>query len=255
MFDLIKGKYRVCLPNLSFITTTRPNHHIITEMKQIAELRRILVRGFEAHKLHQFMDRCLETLPLKKQLVHEKFTTYPTIEHLCTLPVNAAIMVHMILSAGDGEPSNKAGIYHFILSNFLVRHMRLRTDQKTFSLTQTSKLTDLNSLPSQIQSSFKQMCLLAYSATIKGASSLFTATELGIPLQEKVDNTLGFLCVHRKITMLGKKQYYSFPCRSVQDYLAAIHVLSMSSHDRMSALDGLPPTVLELIELSSHSQQ
>ena len=122
------------------------------------------------------------------------------------------------------------------------------------AFSQTSRLTDLGSLPSQIQSPFRQMCLLAYSATIKGATPQFTASELGIPPQERVDNSLGLLCIHRRITMMGEKQYYSFSCHPLQDYLAVIHVLSMSGHDRVSAQDGLPPTVVELIELSSVSE-
>ena len=228
--------------------TTRPNSRIIAEMKQIVESRRIVMGGFEIPKLHKFMDLCLESLPSRKQIVHEKFIAYPTIEHLCSLPVNAIIMIHMIQTVGDSVSLNKADIYHFVLSNFLIRHMHLRTDQKAFS--QTFKLTDLGS---QMQNPFKQMCLLAYSATIKGASDspLFTATELGIPPQEKVDNSLGLLWIHRKITMMGEKQYYSFSCRSVRDYLAAIHVLNLSNHDQISAQNGLPPGILELIELSS----
>ena len=246
VFDHIKGRYRVRLSNLSFIMTTRPNSRIMAEMKQVIESRRIVMGGFEIPKLHEFMDLCLESLPSKKQIIHEKFTAYPTIEHLCTLPVNAIIMIQTV---GDSVSSNKADVYHFILSNFLIRHMRLRTDQKAFS--QISKVTDLNSLPSQIKDPFKQMCLLAYSATVEGISPLFTATELGIPPQEKVDNSLGLLWIHRKITMMGEKQYYSFSCHSLRDYLAAIHVLNMSSHDRISAQNGLPPSVLELIKLSS----
>lgn len=252
ILDLIKRTYQVCLPNLSFIMTTRPNSRIMTEMKQIVESRRILIGGFEIPKLHEFVDLCLESLPSKKQIVRENFTTHPTVEHLCTLPINATTMIHMVqlVSVGDNVSSNKANIYHYILSNYIVRHMRLRTDQKDILL--TSKLADLDSLPSQIRNSFKQMCLLAYSAATKGKPPLFTATELGIPPQEKVDNSLGLLCIHRKITMMGEKQYYSFSCHSLQDYLAAIHVLNMDSHDRISAQDGLSPNVLELIELSSN---
>lgn len=252
VFELIKGKYRVRLPNLSFIMTTRPNSRIIAEMKQVVKSRRILIDGFEIPKLHDFIDLCLESLPSKKQVAHEKFTIHPAIEHLCTLPVNAVIMTHMIQSVGDSVPSNMADLYHFIVSNFLVRHMCLRTSQKAFS--RAFKPTDLDSLPSQIQSSFKQMCLLAYSATIqKGTviSPLFMAAEVGIPPQEEVDNSLGLLCIHSRITMMGETRYFRFSYPSLQDYLTAIHVLNMSSHDQVSAKNGLPPSVLELIELSS----
>ena len=252
MFELIKGKYRVRLPNLSFIMTTRPNSRIIAEMKQVVKSRRILIDGFEIPKLHDFIDLCLESLPSKKQVAHEKFTIHPAIEHLCTLPVNAVIMTHMIQSVGDSVPSNMADLYHFIVSNFLVRHMCLRTSQKAFS--RAFKPTDLDSLPSQIQSSFEQMCLLAYSATIqKGTviSPLFMAAEVGIPPQEEVDNSLGLLCIHSRITMMGETRYFRFSYPSLQDYLTAIHVLNMSSHDQVSAKNGLPPSVLELIELSS----
>jgi hypothetical protein len=249
VFDLIKGKYRVNLPNLSFIMTTRPNFHIIVEMKQVVESRRILIDSFEIPKLHEFVDLCLELLPSTKQVVHDKFTIYPTIERLCTIPVNAIIMIHIIQSLSDSGSSNMADLYHFTVSNFLVRHMRLRTDQKAFLQPQAFKLTDLDSLPSQIQSSFKQMCLVAYSATIKGTSPLFKAAEL---MQAKIDNSLGLLCVHSRITMMGETQCFSFSCCSLQDYLAAIHVLNMSSHDRISAKNGLPLiSVLELIELAS----
>ena len=250
IFDLIKGRYRVRLSNLSFIMTTRPNSRIIAEMKQVIESKRVVIDGFEVPKLHEFMDRCLESLPSEKRIFREKFTVYPEIEQLCTLPVNAIITSHMVLSVSDSASYSKADIYHCILSNFLVRHMRLRTDQKTIS--QISKITDLDSLPSQIQGPFKQICSLAYNTSINSTSPLFTAAELGIPPQQKVDNSLGILQIHRKITMMGEKQYYSFSCLSLRDYLAAIHVLGMSSgHDQISAQNGLPLRVLELIKLSS----
>ena len=252
VFELIKGKYRVRLPSLSFIMTTRPNSRIIAEMKQVVKSRRILIDGFEIPKLREFIDLCLESLPSKKQVAHEIFIIHPAIELLCTLPVNAIIMTHMIQSGSDSVPSNMADLYHFIVSNFLIRHMCLRTNQKAFS--RSFKLTDLDSLPSQIRSTFKQMCLLAYSATIqKGAvtSPLFTAAELGIPPQEEVDNSLGLLCIHSRITMMGETRYFSFSCHSLQDYLTAIHILNMSSHDQISAKNGLPPSTLKLIELSS----
>ena len=242
IFDLIKGKYRVRLSNLSFIMTTRPNSRVIAEMKQVVESRRIIMGGFDVPKLHEFMDLCLESLPSGKQIYREKFIVYPAIEHFCTLPLNATILSYMVLqSVGDSASTSKADIYCFILNNFLVRHMRLRTDHKAFS--QIIKLNDLDSQPSQIQGPFKQMCLLAYSATIKGTSPLFTATE--------IDNSLGLLWIHRKVTMMGEKQYYSFSDLSLQHYLAAIHVLGMSSQDRISSQSGLPPSVLELIKLPS----
>ena len=60
-------KYRVCLPSLSFIMTTRPNSRIRVEMKQVVKSRRILIDGFEIPKLRRFIDLCLESLPSKKQ--------------------------------------------------------------------------------------------------------------------------------------------------------------------------------------------
>ena len=128
VFELIKGKYRVCLPSLSFIMTTRPNSRIRVEMKQVVKSRRILIDGFEIPKLRRFIDLCLESLPSKKQVAHEIFTIHPAIELLCTLPVNAIIMTHMIQSVGNSVPSNMADLYHFIVSNFLIRHMHVLTN-------------------------------------------------------------------------------------------------------------------------------
>ena len=242
VLDLIKGRLGVQLPHLSFIMTTRPNPHIITEMKSILGSK-IVIGGFSVAKLHEFVDIYLGSLDDKKGILREKFANYPTLEKFCTLPVNAVNMAYLVQSFSDAASYSKAGIYQFIVSNFLVRHIRLRTDQKSFS--RISKLTD-SDLPSQIQEPFKQMCLLAYTALVK-EKALFTATELGMPLL-KVDNILGVLQVHRKVTMMGEKQYYSFPNPSLQEFLAAVHVSSMNEHEQISARKCLSPSVLELID-------
>ena len=76
-------------------------------------------------------------------------------------------------------------------------------------------------LPPNIQVPFKQLCKLAYSASFT-KKRFFTLKELG---QAKLNNTLGLLCVLPKITIFGTERYFGFPHLSLQEFLAAVHLL------------------------------
>lgn len=255
VFDLIKGRQRVQLSQLSFIITTRPNSRIVADMKSVLDSR-IAIGGFDVAKLHDFIDTCLGSLHSERTVAKELFIANPSVEQLCTLPVHAVAMAHLVQSDSNSASYNKADLYQFILTDFLNRHMLLRTDQKMFRVDVQTKKPFTNPdqcLPPQIRDPFKQMCLLAYEASIKG-KECFSLSELGLP-QLKVDNVLGVLQIERRVTMMGERRYYSFSSPFLQEFLAAVHVVVvvMKRDGQTSSFDvikkSIPVTVLELTEL------
>ena len=117
-------------------------------------------------------------------------------------------------------PVTQTGLFKPLLSNFLVRHIQIRTDA-----VELPEIVDFtNDIPPVIQKAFQPQ--LAYTdSTSSKKKKLFTSEEL-LGAKVSIDNSLGLLQIHPKITMFGQKRYYSFPHLSLQEFLAAVYISS-----------------------------
>ena len=236
--DLIVDKQGV-LPYLSFILTTRPDGLISVLMSDIQDLQsKLVIGGFSAAKLNEFMDDCLID---RKKVVDQIFTTNPELKELCTLPINAVIMAYLTHSCENNLPQNKGDLFQMIISNFLMRHIRVRLQEDQLDIPYFSKLTEPLPLY-QIRKSFEQLCLVAYTATINKKDHFTSAEVLDIS-HETIDNTLGLLQVVLAANH-GMEPYYSFSLSSLQIFLAAVHICIIKQHDKSD----IPDNVLEFEE-------
>lgn len=233
IYDLIVDKQAV-LPHLSFIMTARPDKTVSMYMNPILQSK-VVIGGFSTAKLDEFMDDCFETLASTKEVVHHIFATHPEVKELCTLPVNAVIMAYLVHSHKNNLPQSKGGLFQMIVSNFLMRHIRVRLQADRLDIPYVSKLTDPLPLV-QIREYFEQLCSVAYTATIK-KKHCFTSVEVNIPCQG-IDNALGLLQV---VLAADMEPHYSFSLQSLRIFLAAIYICINKEHDNSD----IPNNVLE----------
>ena len=161
-----------------------------------------------------------------------KFELNPRLQGLCCHPINAVIMCFLTLFMKEDLPTTQTNLYNPLVCNCLTRHVDTRTTEKQSHDIMIDNLIDDSCIPPQIREPFRIICHLAYSSVLKN-KRLFTAKEIG---EAQVDNVLGFLKVHPKITMYGSERYYSFFHLSLQEFLAAVCLSRMGEATQVKAI-------------------
>ena len=201
--EILLGSY-VQVPHLSLIMTSRPDSRTTTKLQAFLKSR-IVIEGFSRAKLYEFIDVSLGAYGDEKRRLVEKFKVNPQLESLCSLPINAVIMIFLNRFFHHGDLSvTQTGLFKPLLSNFLVRHTQTRTGAD-----ELPEIVDFTKdIPPNIQKPFRQICKLAYThSTSSKKKKLFTSEEL-LGAKVSIDNSLGLLQIYPKVTMYGQKHHY-----------------------------------------------
>ena len=226
LVDLIRGSLgSPRVPNLSYIMTSRPDSRVTERLEPVLKSR-VIIKGFSMENLHKFLDHSLGSDTTLRTKLTEKCEINPKIEGLCSLPINAVIisfLTHCCIDSESEMPATQTGLYKPFVSNFLLRHLYIRQTGEA-KVERPRPLIEclLTDIPVELRGSFYKACSLAYSSSLEG-KQLFTKRDLG-QNNIDVDNTLGLLQVHPRITMYGTERYYKFFHLSLQEFLAAVHL-------------------------------
>ena len=223
LFQFVAGSGgKATLPNANIILTSRPQ---VTVKLTTILTGKVIVRGFQS--LQQFVTACL---PDNGDQLLEALDLKPELYSLCHLPLNAAILVYLYDTFKDNLPSTRTGLFHPLVSNFVVRHMLTRT-----SYTHADVTNFPANLPDDIRSSFANITKLAYTSLLqrKMVTDRSMLTECGI---STVDDAFGFIIARLKFTMCGPADQFVFTHSSLQEFLAAFHVSKMDEDKQVRAI-------------------
>ena len=126
--DLLKGSQPgVALPHCSFIVTTRP---IASPSLQPLITTTVEITGFSAESVDTYASQCL----IQQGKDPAVFVTTLNDNHhargLCSLPINAAILLHLFLTIQTGLPTTQTELFNCFILNLLLRHLVTKTGHK-----------------------------------------------------------------------------------------------------------------------------
>ena len=228
LFQFITGTATKKLPHCSVIAMSRPvaagllYPHLTVHVNN---------RGFGPEKLEEFICASLEDSSTKQKLF-QQLREKPQVNDLCTLPINAAIVVHLFrCSSYSTLPSTRTGIFKELVSSLLRRHMQLRTDH---GLEQWEE-EEFEHLPADVLEEFKSVCGLAFHGVIEDKNIFFSDSlrQLGVT---HPSSPLGLMQAQQQLTGFRPHHHYSFLHYAVQEFLAAYHISKLSEEEQTKAV-------------------
>ena len=195
---------------------------------------RVEVLGFTPHELEQYFRECLKGDSGAVQNLLKRIRNNPVVEGSCYLPLNAAIVAHVFLSGDHSLPTSNHGIFTAVVQNTLTRYLQDRLGKTT----PVGDITSPDTLPSEIQSSFIDLCELAFYG-VNSNKVTFSASDLTALSISKDVSKIGLLQSVPSIISGSLLSYFCFLHLSIQELLAAIHISHMSAKQQISVFQEL----------------
>ena len=208
------------------IVTSRPSSS--AELHPLVSSR-VEVLGFTPHELEQFFKECLNNDTRAVQPLLERIRENPVVEGSCYLPLNAAIVAHVFLCGDHSLPTSNHGIFMEVVKSYLKRYLQDKRGVKT----SIGNITCPDSLPSEIQTSVRHLCRMAFKG-IKANKLTFSESDLTALSISKEIIEIGLLQSVSSLVSDGHQTYFCFNHLSIQELLAAVHISHKSPRKQIS---------------------
>ena len=221
------------LPKSIVIVASRP---AASQKYRRVAMKCVEVLGFLKHQIYEYIDSYFigdedKVLGLTTYLEH-----HPNVMHMCYLPLHMAMVTYLYEVEGASLPQTETEIYkHFTLSTLLrsiCKRGEMEVDEEEFGL---SSFDDLQQEDKLI---FNLILELAYQSTVVDPKQVFSADEVRKFASRQSNNTgsngnsLGLVVVDKYFVRYGLKEIYTFLHLTFQEFLAACHIVRLSSQDQ-----------------------
>ena len=171
---------------------------------------------------------------------------HPNIERMCYLPLHIAMIVHLYAIDQTLLPKTETDLYHKFTIHTLYRSL-LKDPSPEMELEQDDiELHEFSHLPGGKSKIFKQVCKLAFLATVE-QKQMFTGCEIleryaidlpEVPVKREFDS-VGLLTVDRMIAQSGlPTKTFSFLHLTHQEFLTAVHIVDhLSDSEELATVE------------------
>ena len=195
---------------------------------------RVEVLGFTPHELEQYFRECLKGDSGAVQNLLERIRNNPVVEGSCYLPLNAAIVAHVFLSGDHSLPTSNHGIFTAVVQNTLTRYLQDRLGKTT----PVGDITSPDTLPPEVQVSFKNLCQLAFIGVNNNKLTFDVNDLIALSISKEISE-IGLLQSVPSIISGCLLSYFCFLHLSIQELLAAVHISHMSAKQQISVFQEL----------------
>ena len=236
---LMGGVSKRNLPCCNIIVASRP---VASAALLPLATSHVVISGFNLFSIEEFIDVSLSS-DEERERFSQMLEVKPEIVALCHLPLYISIVIHLFKIANKALPSTQTELYTTFILSKLIRHrsLRMTTDGNSFD-----EVTDFTDLPERMVIKFRALCELAYTGVRERNTSFDKKVLTRIGITESVPDTLSLMMDNKEIRQLGMRHTFSFLHSTIQEYMAAHHILSLGPEEQRKAvtelLNNLPLT-------------
>ena len=223
--DIIR---RRVLPLCGLVVSSRP--HATRELHKQATLR-VDILGFTEKERQYHIQQVLHGQPHKIKELTQYFEHHISIGSLCYVPFNLIVLLYLY-KQGISLPKNSTELYSSFICHTVYRHL---TKQGHASI--ITKLTDL---PTPCNKIIEQLSKLSLEA-LNDNKLVFSLDEIkaacpDITVVPGAINGFGLLQAVEHFGLIGVTTTFSFLHFSIQEYLAAHHIISLPAEEELSII-------------------
>ena len=234
--EVVEGKkLQVALPHCFFIVTSRP---FASHSLQLLVSTTVEITGFSHESVDTYATQYLTQVGRDPTVFITALNDNHHARRLCSLPINAAILLYLFLTIETGLPTTQTELFKCFILNLLLRHLVTKVGQKV------RKLREFSDLPPNEKQVFDNLCLIAHYSTFNGkaasqSNQLLSSDDLqkaglhDIQDTHDIQVTLGLMKVHQQLTWCGLDPHYGFLHSSVQDFLCALRMSQLGPEEQV----------------------
>ena len=212
--EVITGK---CLVNCTKLITSR--HSATPVLCRCANItQRIEVLGFTKQNIDEYIVSVLESNKPMLAQFQQYLSRYGFIKSMMYVPLNCAVVVEVYRSQRDeaSVPKSSAQLYQCLLRSLLIRYLLDTPPYNALSMEQNTRLQSIEQLPREVHAQLMRLCEMAYDG-IMNHKLIFS--------QDPGDH-LGLIDAIPELYVDGDKVSYNFLHLTLQEFLAALHLLA-----------------------------
>jgi len=213
---------RKLLPGCGIVVSSRP--HASVHLRQQATVR-VDIFGFTKIEQEQFIQQALKEQPQNITELTQYLEHHFTISSLCVVPFNMVILL-FLYKQGISLPNNSTELYNHFICLTICRYLA----KCGHPLDNT--ITDLTNLPDPCNKIIQQLSKLSLEA-LNNKKLIFTLDEVkavcpDISAIPGATNGFGLLQAVQHFGLTGKTMTFSFLHFTIQEFLAAYYVTTLS---------------------------
>ena len=225
--DILKRKV---LPYCALVVSSRP--HATVHLRERATVR-VDILGFTEIERNRFIQQALKEQPQSIKELTQYLKDHFTISSLCVVPFNMVVLL-FLYKQGISLPNNSTELYNHFIRLTICRHLA------KYGHPLDNTITDLTNLPDPYNKIIQQLSKFSLEA-LNNNRLVFTFDEIkaacpDIAVIPGAINGFGLLQAIQHFGLTGKTMTFNFLHFSIQEFLAAQYVASLSPRDELKIL-------------------
>ena len=226
---------RKVLPYCALVVSSRP--HATVHLRERASMT-VDILGFTEVERKQFIEQALKEQPQSIKELTQYLEDHFTISSLCVVPFNMVILLFLYKQRSslpnNSLPNNSTQLYNHFICLTICRHLA------KYGHPLDNTITDLTNLPDPCSKIIQRLSKFSLKA-LNNNKLVFTFDEIKAACPDIVTipgaiNGFGLLQAVQHFGLTGKTMTFNFLHFTIQEFLAAHHVASLSPSKELKIL-------------------